>query len=54
MDIHGLWIHFTLHNIHINMDMVPCLYSYEMLHTFHIKIDLFKIGTLLVIIIQGF
>ena len=37
---------------HINMDMVmsPCSH----IHTLDIKIDLFKIGTMLIIIFQGF
>ena len=41
MDLHGVGRHFTFHNIHMDMDMAPCL------HTLDIKIDLFKIGTIL-------
>ena len=24
MDLHGVWRHFTFHNIHMDMDMGPC------------------------------
>ena len=24
MDLHRLWRHYTFHNIHMDMDMVPC------------------------------
>ena len=26
MDPHGVWRHFTFHNIHMDMDMAPCLH----------------------------
>ena len=26
MDLHGVWRHFTFHNIHMDMDMAPCLH----------------------------
>ena len=25
IDLHGVWRHFTSHNIHMDMDMTPCL-----------------------------
>ena len=52
MDLHGVWRHFTSQQIHMDMDMVHvCILS--LLHTLDIKIDLFKIGTILFIIIRG-
>ena len=26
MDLHEVWKHFTFHNIHMDMDMAPCLH----------------------------
>ena len=26
MDLHGVWRHFTFHNIHMDMDIAPCLH----------------------------
>ena len=26
MDLHGVWRHFTFQNIHMDMDMAPCLH----------------------------
>ena len=26
MNLHGVWRHFTFHNIHMDMDMDPCLH----------------------------
>ena len=26
MDLHGVWTHFIFHNIHMDMDMAPCLH----------------------------
>ena len=26
MDLHGVWRHFTFHNIHMDMDMTQCLH----------------------------
>ena len=26
MDLHGVWRHFTFHNIHMDTDMAPCLH----------------------------
>ena len=53
MDLHGVWRHSTFHNIHMDMDMTPCLHIITVTYL-DIKIDLFKIGTILSIIIQGF
>ena len=50
---HGVWRHFTFHHsictqiwLHVNL--------LSLLHILDIKIDLFKIGTMLFIIIQAF
>ena len=29
MHLHGVWKHFTFHNIHIDMDMAPCSVYYH-------------------------
>ena len=26
MDLHGVWRHFAIHNIHMDMDMAACLH----------------------------
>ena len=53
IDLHGLWRHFTFHNIHMDMDVVSCSNIITVTH-FRYQNDLFKIGTILFIIIQGF
>ena len=53
MDLHGVWRHFTFYNIHMNMDVAPYLHIITLTYLY-IKMDLFKIGTILFIIIQGF
>ena len=50
--LHAVWRHFTFHNIHMDTDMAPCL-QISALYTLDIKIDLFKMGTILFTIIQG-
>ena len=51
--LHGVCRHFTLHNIHMDMDVAPCLHIITVTY-FRYQIDLFKIGTILFIIIQVF
>ena len=51
MDLHGVWRHFTFHNIH--MDMAPCLHIITVTY-FRYQNRSIKIVTLLFIIIQGF
>ena len=53
MDLHGVWdaLHST---ISIWTQIWLHVHISSLLHTLDIKIDLFKIGTILFIIIQGF
>ena len=53
MDLHGVWRHFTFHNIYMDMDMAPCLHIITVTY-FRYKVDLFQIDTILFIIIQEF